>query len=115
MSDEVVPIKRFRTQVPDGHRGSLDTRLLWLFEGVTSYYDDLALLRCGLLSRTQYLETLARSLTTLRRTPGDARQSLAESSFDAWIKYYRQDENSPNAQTSYYLKGSLVALPPIGT
>ncbi len=86
------------------------TRLLWLFEGVTSYYDDLALLRCGLLSRTQYLETLARSLTTLRRTPGDARQSLAESSFDAWIKYYRQDENSPNAQTSYYLKGSLVAL-----
>ena len=86
------------------------TRLLWLFEGVTSYYDDLALVRCGLLSRAQYLETLARSLTTLRRTPGDARQSLAESSFDAWIKYYRQDENSPNAQTSYYLKGSLVAL-----
>ena len=86
------------------------TRLLWLFEGVTSYYDDLALVRCGLLSRAQYLETLARSLTTLRRTPGDARQSLAESSFDAWIKYYRQDENTPNAQTSYYLKGSLVAL-----
>ena len=37
-------------------------------------------------------------------------QSVAESSFDAWIKYYRQDENSPNAIVSYYVKGSLVAL-----
>jgi len=86
------------------------TTLLWAFEGITSYYDDLALVRCGLIGKKDYLELLARSITTHLRTPGRARQSLAESSFDAWIKYYRQDENSPNAAVSYYVKGSLVAL-----
>jgi predicted metalloprotease with PDZ domain len=86
------------------------TTLLWAFEGITSYYDDLALVRCGLIGKKDYLELLARSITTHLRTPGRARQSLAESSFDAWIKYYRQDENSPNAIVSYYVKGSLVAL-----
>jgi predicted metalloprotease with PDZ domain len=86
------------------------TALLWAFEGITSYYDDLALVRCGLIGKKQYLEVLARNITTYLRTPGRAKQSLAESSFDAWIKYYRQDENSPNAIVSYYAKGSLVAL-----
>jgi len=86
------------------------TTLLWAFEGITSYYDDLALMRCGLIGRKEYLELLGRSITTHLRTPGRAKQSLAESSFDAWIKYYRQDENSPNAGVSYYVKGSLVAL-----
>jgi len=86
------------------------TTLLWAFEGITSYYDDLALVRCGLIEKKDYLELLGRSITTHLRTPGRARQSLAESSFDAWIKYYRQDENSPNAGVSYYAKGSLVAL-----
>jgi predicted metalloprotease with PDZ domain len=86
------------------------TTQLWAFEGITSYYDDLALVRCGLIGRKEYLELLGRSITTHLRTPGRAKQSLAESSFDAWIKYYRQDENSPNAIVSYYLKGSLVAL-----
>jgi predicted metalloprotease with PDZ domain len=86
------------------------TALLWAFEGVTSYYDDLALVRCGLLTPDQYLETLGRAITQLLRTPGRRRQTLAESSFDAWIKYYRQDENAPNAIVSYYGKGSLVAL-----
>src|SRR2546426_5889919 len=86
------------------------TTLLWAFEGITSYYDDLALVRCGLIGKKDYLELLGRSITTHLRTPGRARQSLAESSFDAWIKYYRQDENSPNAIVSYYGKGSLVAL-----
>jgi predicted metalloprotease with PDZ domain len=86
------------------------TRLLWAFEGITSYYDDLALVRAGLIDRKQYLESLGRSITDLLRTPGRHRQTLAESSFDAWIKYYRQDENSPNALVSYYGKGSLVAL-----
>ena len=86
------------------------TRLLWLFEGFTSYYDDLLLARAGLLSRDQYLELLGRSITTHLRTPGRLRQTLAESSFDAWTKYYRPDENTPNAVVSYYLKGSLVAL-----
>src|SRR5260370_20202563 len=86
------------------------TTLLWAFEGVTSYYDDLALVRCGLIKKEDYLELLGRSITTHLRTPGRAIQSVAESSFDAWIKYYRQDENSPNAAVSYYVKGSLVAL-----
>src|SRR5216683_365810 len=86
------------------------TTLLWAFEGVTSYYDDLALVRCGLIEKKDYLELLGRSITTHLRTPGRAIQSVAESSFDAWIKYYRQDENSPNAAVSYYVKGSLVAL-----
>jgi len=86
------------------------TTLLWAFEGITSYYDDLALVRSGLITRAQYLETIGRSITSLLRTPGRLQQSVAEASWDAWIKYYRQDENSPNTQVSYYLKGSLIAL-----
>jgi predicted metalloprotease with PDZ domain len=86
------------------------TRLLWAFEGITSYYDDLALVRAGLITQQDYFELLGRSITSLLRTPGRNRQAVADSSFDAWIKYYRQDENSPNAQVSYYLKGSLIAL-----
>ncbi len=86
------------------------TTLLWMFEGFTSYYDDLMLLRSGLIGRDSYLELLARTITNHLRTGGRERQTVAESSFDAWIKYYRQDENSPNAVVSYYVKGSLVAL-----
>jgi len=86
------------------------TTLLWAFEGITSYYDDLLLVRSGLISEQDYLETLGRSITSLLRTPGRAHQTVSESSWDAWIKYYRQDENTPNSQVSYYLKGSLVAL-----
>ncbi len=86
------------------------TRLLWLFEGFTSYYDDLALVRSRLITRDQYLELLGRSITSHLRAPGRRRQTLADSSFDAWTKYYRPDENTPNAVVSYYVKGSLVAL-----
>ena len=86
------------------------TPLLWLFEGFTSYYDDLILARCSLMSEDQYLRTLAKTISGVLRTPGRLKQSVAESSFDAWTKYYRQDENSANAIVSYYTKGSLVAL-----
>lgn len=86
------------------------TTLLWAFEGLTSYYDDLLLVRAGLVSRNAYLETLGRNITTLLRVAGRKKQTVAESSFDAWIKYYRGDENSPNAGVSYYLKGSLIGL-----
>jgi predicted metalloprotease with PDZ domain len=86
------------------------TRQLWAFEGITSYYDDLILVRSGLISVDDYLELLGQNMTGLMRTPGRNLQSLAESSFDAWIKYYRQDENSPNAIVSYYTKGALVGL-----
>ncbi len=86
------------------------TRQLWAFEGITSYYDDLALLRSGVIEPRDYLELLGRTVTAVLRNPGRNVQSIAESSFDAWIKYYRQDENTPNAVVSYYAKGSLVAL-----
>ncbi|HMA24279.1 MAG: M61 family metallopeptidase, partial [Gemmatimonas sp.] len=86
------------------------TRQLWAFEGITSYYDDLALVRSGVIDRGSYLELLGRGITTVLRNPGRQVQSIAESSFDAWIKFYRQDENTPNAVVSYYAKGSLVAL-----
>jgi predicted metalloprotease with PDZ domain len=86
------------------------TTLLWAFEGFTSYYDDLLLVRAGLMPRNTYLDTLGRNITTLLRTSGRKKQTVAESSFDAWIKYYRSDENTPNAGVSYYGKGSLVAL-----
>lgn len=84
------------------------TRLLWFFEGFTSYYDDLALVRCGLLSEAQYLDTLAGTLTSVLQRSGRLKQTLGESSFDAWIKYYRPDENSANSVVSYYQKGALV-------
>lgn len=86
------------------------TRQLWLFEGVTSYYDDVLLLRSGLLTIDEYLEQLAQTITAVARNPGSSRQTLEEASLDAWVKYYRQDENSPNALVSYYTKGALVAL-----
>jgi len=86
------------------------TRQLWAFEGITSYYDDLALVRSGVIEPASYLELLGRAVTNVLRTPGRHRQSVAESSFDAWIKFYRADENTPNAVVSYYAKGSIVAL-----
>ena len=86
------------------------TRLLWFFEGFTSYYDDLLLLRAGLIDAPRYLRLLAKTLSAVLATPGRRLQSVAESSFDAWVKYYRSDENTPNATVSYYAKGSLVAL-----
>lgn len=86
------------------------TRLLWVFEGFTSYYDDLMLARSGLLDAPAYLRALSETLGAVMRAPGRSVQSVAESSFDAWIKYYRQDENSPNTVVSYYAKGALVAL-----
>lgn len=86
------------------------TRLLWAFEGVTSYYDDLTLVRCGLIDKKRYLGLLAQNITGVVRGSGRLKQNLEDASFDAWTKYYRQDENSPNSQVSYYTKGALVAL-----
>ncbi len=86
------------------------TPLLWAFEGITSYYDDLILLRSGCITLDEYLELLAQTITRVRRSPGRLRQSAAESSFNAWTKFYKQDENAPNAIISYYAKGCLIAL-----
>ena len=86
------------------------TELLWFFEGFTSYYDDLFLRRTGLIDVPRYLKLLSKTLSSVLATPGRHVQSVAQASFDAWVKYYRQDENSINATISYYTKGSLVAL-----
>jgi predicted metalloprotease with PDZ domain len=86
------------------------TSLLWLFEGFTSYYDDLILVRSGLITQDEYFTMLGKVVGGVMRGSGRLKQTVAESSFDAWVKYYRQDENAPNAIVSYYTKGSLVAL-----
>jgi predicted metalloprotease with PDZ domain len=86
------------------------TGLLWVFEGITSYYDDLALVRCGLITAESYLELLGQTITRVLRGPGRHRQSVEESSFDAWTKFYKRDANAGNSIVSYYAKGSLIAL-----
>jgi predicted metalloprotease with PDZ domain len=86
------------------------TSLLWLFEGFTSYYDDLMLVRSGLISASDYFSLVGKTIGGVLRGSGRLKQTVAQSSFDAWVKYYRADENSPNAIVSYYQKGSLVAL-----
>jgi predicted metalloprotease with PDZ domain len=86
------------------------TRLLWLMEGATSYYDDLLLVRAGLLTAEQFLSNLAETIVEVQSRPGRQIQSLEASSFDAWIKFYRPDEHSANSSISYYSKGALVCL-----
>ena len=86
------------------------TNLLWVFEGVTSYYDDLGLVRSGLIDVDSYLELLGQTITRVVRSAGRRKQSVAESSFDAWTKFYKQDANATNAIISYYAKGALIAL-----
>jgi len=86
------------------------TGLLWIFEGFTSYYDDVMLARAGKMDETAYLTALGKTIAQVMKGPGRLNQSVADSSFDAWTKYYRQDENAPNAIVSYYTKGALVAL-----
>ncbi|WP_420474871.1 M61 family metallopeptidase [Noviherbaspirillum sp. ST9] len=105
-------VKRIKPDVfaPYDLRTEGYTTLLWLFEGFTSYYDDLMLVRSGLIDEAAYLKLVTKSLNGVLRGSGRTKQSVAESSFDAWTKYYRQDENSPNAIVSYYAKGSHVGL-----
>jgi predicted metalloprotease with PDZ domain len=86
------------------------TRSLWVMEGLTSYYDRHLLVRAGLQSPARYLDKLGDELGKIAAIPGRFKQSLEESSFDAWIKLYRPDENSANSTISYYLKGGLVCL-----
>ncbi|MFQ5547989.1 MAG: M61 family metallopeptidase [Woeseia sp.] len=105
-------VKRMKPQVFTPYDLSKETHtgLLWVFEGVTSYYDDLALVRSELVSAESYLEVLGKTITRVMRARGRFRQSIEESSFDAWTKFYKQDANSSNAIVSYYTKGALVAL-----
>ena len=93
-----------------GTQQEVYTRQLWVFEGITSYYDDLALIRSGVIDLKNYFTLLAETITRVIRGSGRLKQTLEESSFDAWTKFYKQDENAPNAIVSYYTKGSLFAL-----
>jgi predicted metalloprotease with PDZ domain len=104
-------VKRLRAQGlgPFDYTGETYTTLLWAMEGITEYYTDLLLVRAGLLTPKRYLERLADDIVTLQTTPGRQMQSLECASFDAWIKFYRPDENSINTSVSYYLKGAVVA------
>ncbi|HSN15117.1 MAG TPA: PDZ domain-containing protein, partial [Anaeromyxobacteraceae bacterium] len=86
------------------------TRLLWWFEGATSYFENVLLVRAGILPEKRWLAHLGQAFTQLERTPGAAKMSLEEASLTAWVKYYRPDENSNNSAVSYYLKGELVAF-----
>jgi len=86
------------------------TKVLWVAEGITDYYADLVLRRAGLISTSDFLSATARAMQSLQNTPGRLEQSVEESSFDAWVKYYRPDENSVNSQISYYDKGAMLGL-----
>ncbi|MEZ5607458.1 MAG: peptidase M61 [Burkholderiaceae bacterium] len=86
------------------------TELLWFFEGFTSYYDDLLLRRAGLIDDVTYCKLLTKTANQVLQAPGRHVQSVAQASFDAWLRYYRPDENTPNSTISYYTKGALVAL-----
>lgn len=105
-------VKRIKPAVfaPYDLRAEGYTSLLWLFEGFTSYYDDLMLVRAGVIDEAAYFKLVAKNINGVLHGTGRTKQSVAESSFDAWTKYYRQDENSPNAVVSYYTKGSLIGL-----
>jgi predicted metalloprotease with PDZ domain len=95
---------------PFDYENEVYTRGLWVVEGITSYYDDLILARAGLMSRAQYLEALSGQIASLQRTAGRTLQPLSRASYDAWIEYYRGDENSGNTAVSYYTKGAVVAF-----
>lgn len=86
------------------------TDMLWFFEGFTDYFDNLMLCRTELISPGQYLKLLNNSIQLYVQTPGRHQQTVAQSSFEAWTKYYRPDTNTPNITVSYYTKGSLIAL-----
>ncbi|MBP7564394.1 MAG: M61 family metallopeptidase [Burkholderiaceae bacterium] len=105
-------VKRLRPAEFERYRYDAEnySQLLWFFEGFTSYYDDLFLRRTGLIDDATYLRLLCKTANQVLQTPGRFVQSVAQASFDAWVKYYRQDENTPNATVSYYTKGALVGL-----
>ncbi len=105
-------IKRVKPKalVPFDYSQENYTSLLWAFEGATSYYDNLIVLRAGLMSASRYLTRQGETLSALHATPGRKVQTLAEASLVSWVKHYRPDENSPNSAISYYLKGEVVAV-----
>jgi len=104
--------KRLRPMAlgPFDYEREAHTHSLWVVEGITDYYGDLLLHRAGLSTREEFLASLSEKIEALQTTPGRAVHSIVNASFDAWIKFYRPDENSPNTSISYYVKGSVVAF-----
>ncbi|WP_339722366.1 PDZ domain-containing protein [uncultured Paraglaciecola sp.] len=105
-------VKRIKPQELFGARLDKEqhTEQLWIYEGFTSYYDDFSLLRCGLITQAEYLKVVAQNLTRLVRNKGRFKQTITESSFDAWTKFYKQDEGAVNNIVSYYNKGAVLAM-----
>jgi predicted metalloprotease with PDZ domain len=105
-------VKRIRPDAlgPFDYSNENYTKLLWVAEGLTSYYEALLLQRAGLMSERKFFDYMSNVIRNVQNKPGRRQQSLEDASFDAWIKYYRQDENSPNTQISYYDKGALVGM-----
>ncbi len=103
-------VKRMRPIVlgPFDYSREAYTKSLWIAEGITSYYDDLLIRRAGIFDLGEYLEAFSNNLSQMKSLPGSRWQSAQEASFDAWIKHYRPNENSPNVVFSYYTQGSVI-------
>jgi predicted metalloprotease with PDZ domain len=103
-------VKRIRPDAlgPFDYNNENYTKLLWVAEGGTAYYEAVLVQRAGIISDREYLGGKATAFQVLQNRPGRFETSLEEASFNAWIKYYRQDENSVNNQISYYDKGEIV-------
>jgi len=95
---------------PFDYQSEVYTKSLWISEGFTDYYGELLVHRAGLSTREEYLEALSNQIEALQTTPGRLVQSAAMASYDAWVKQYRPDENSPNVSISYYTKGAVIAF-----
>ena len=95
---------------PFDYENEVYTRALWFVEGITDYYADLFLVRAGVATRDEYLDALSEQIRSLQTTPGRLEQSAEAASYDAWIKYYRTDENTPNTSISYYVKGAVIGF-----
>lgn len=96
--------------IPYNLQEETHTTQLWAYEGITSYYDDFSLYRTGLISFEDYLKILSKTATRVYRGKGELKQSVADSSFDTWTKFYKQGPDAVNNIVSYYTKGSLIAL-----
>lgn len=105
-------VKRIRPQElgPFNYYEEVYTKLLWIAEGVTSYYDNLFLPRCGVINVEEYFELIGNDLALYDKIPGKSVMTVEEASFNAWVKLYRQNENSSNTTISYYLAGGIIMM-----
>jgi len=103
-------VKRMRPRGlgPFDYSAEVNTKSLWIAEGITSYYDDLILRRAGIYNVEEYLDAFAMNINEMKPLEGSRKQSAEEASFDTWIKYMKQDENSPNVSMSYYTQGAVI-------